>query len=98
MDLANWALQISQKFTTGVKYQFHQVFLTRSEIRKFQSPFAVSPPFVIFNLSFHELLQLVICDKDLITYRLLTFPNMKYIPEVYQYVEHKVDLYLQINN
>ena len=26
MDLANWALQTSLKFTTGVKYQFHRVF------------------------------------------------------------------------
>ena len=26
MELANWALQTSLKFTTGVKYQFHQGF------------------------------------------------------------------------
>ena len=26
VDLANWALWISLKFTIGVKYQFHQVF------------------------------------------------------------------------
>ena len=26
VDLANWALQTSPKFTTGVKYQFHQGF------------------------------------------------------------------------
>ena len=26
VDLANWALRASPKFTTGVKYQFHQVF------------------------------------------------------------------------
>ena len=26
MDLANWALRISPKFTTGVKYQFNQGF------------------------------------------------------------------------
>ena len=26
VDLANWALRTSLKFTTGVKYQFHQVF------------------------------------------------------------------------
>ena len=27
MDLANWALQTSLKFTTGVKYKFHKDFL-----------------------------------------------------------------------
>ena len=40
VDLANWALRTSPKFITDVKYQFHQGFLTKSEIRKFQSPFA----------------------------------------------------------
>ena len=40
MDLANWILRISPKFTTGVKYHFHQGFFTRREIRKSQSPYA----------------------------------------------------------
>ena len=41
LDLANWALRTSPKFTTGVKYQFHQgFFFIRSYIRKFQSLFA----------------------------------------------------------
>ena len=31
MDLANWALRTSLKFATGVKCQFHQVFLTRKK-------------------------------------------------------------------
>ena len=26
VDLANWTLRTSPKFTTGVKYQFHQGF------------------------------------------------------------------------
>ena len=40
VDLANWALRTARKFTTGVKHQFPSEFLTRSEIRKSQSPFA----------------------------------------------------------
>ena len=40
VDLADWALRTSPKFATGVKYQFQHGFLTRSEIRKSQSPFA----------------------------------------------------------
>ena len=30
VDLANWVLRTSPKFTTGVKYQFHQGFFNRS--------------------------------------------------------------------
>ena len=33
MDLTNWALRISPKFTTGVKYQFHQGFFFFYQIR-----------------------------------------------------------------
>ena len=40
VNMANWALRTSPNFATGVKYQFHQGFLTRSEIWKSQSPFA----------------------------------------------------------
>ena len=41
VDLANWALRTSPKFTIGVKYQFHQgFFFIRSKIRKSQSPFS----------------------------------------------------------
>ena len=53
MDLANWALRTSPKFTTGVKYQFHQGFLTRSEIRKSQSPFAPYLCISINNVQSH---------------------------------------------
>ena len=40
VDLANWALRASSKFTTGVIISVPSGFLTRSEIRKSQSPFA----------------------------------------------------------
>ena len=33
MDLANWALRTSTKFTTGVKYQFQQGLLVFRNIR-----------------------------------------------------------------
>ena len=39
VDLDNWALRTSPKFTTGLKYVSSGI-LTRSEIRKSQSPFA----------------------------------------------------------
>ena len=44
VDLANWTLQTSLKFTTGVKYQFHQGFFYQirdPEIR-------ITPYFTIF--------------------------------------------------
>ena len=37
MDLANWALRTSPKFTTEVKYQFHQGF---SPDQRSENPFA----------------------------------------------------------
>ena len=42
VNLTNWALRTSPKFTTGVKYQFQvpSGFLTRTKIQKSQSPFA----------------------------------------------------------
>ena len=39
MDLANWAVRTSPKFATGLKTSVPSGFLTRSEIRKSQSPF-----------------------------------------------------------
>ena len=50
VDLANWALRTSPKFTTGVKYHSNRVFFTRSEIRKSQSPFAPPPVACIHKL------------------------------------------------
>ena len=41
VDLANWALRILPKFTTGVKYQFHQGFWTD---QKSENPNQPSPP------------------------------------------------------
>ena len=52
MNLANWALRTSPKFTTGVKYTFHQDFCPRSEIRKSQSSFIPNQNIVIGTLSF----------------------------------------------
>ena len=49
-DLANWALWTSPKFTKEVKYQFIRV-LIRSEIQKFQSPFAPNIYTVYINKS-----------------------------------------------
>ena len=40
VDLANWALRTSPKFTTGIKYQFHQGFWPD---QRSQSPFAPYP-------------------------------------------------------
>ena len=40
MDLVSWAIRTSPKFTTGVKISVPSEFLTRSDIRKLQSPFA----------------------------------------------------------
>ena len=42
MDLAFWALRTSPNFTTGVKISVLSGFLTRSQIRKSQLPFALS--------------------------------------------------------
>ena len=36
VDLANWALRTSPKFTTGVKYQFHQGFWSDQRSRNAQ--------------------------------------------------------------
>ena len=41
VDLANWALRTSPKFTIGVKYQFHQVF---DLIRDPEIPITRRPP------------------------------------------------------
>ena len=41
VDLANWALRISPKYTTGVKYQFHQGF---DQIRDPEIPITLRPP------------------------------------------------------
>ena len=51
-ELANWTLWTSPKFTIGVKYQFHQWFLTRSEVRKSQSTFALNRWYKNIPLSF----------------------------------------------
>ena len=40
MDLANWALQTSPKFTIGVKYQFHLGF---DQIRVPEIPITLRP-------------------------------------------------------
>ena len=40
MDLANWALRTSPKFTTEVKYQFHQGF---DQIRDPEIPTPLRP-------------------------------------------------------
>ena len=40
MNLANWALWTSSKFTTGVKYQFHQGF---DQIRDLEIPITLLP-------------------------------------------------------
>ena len=42
VDLANLALRTSPKFTTGVKYQFHQVF---HQIRDLEIPITLRPHF-----------------------------------------------------
>ena len=42
MDLANWALRTSPKFTTGVKYQFHQGFFLPNQ--RSGNPNQPSPP------------------------------------------------------
>ena len=48
VDLANWVLQTSQKFTTGVKYRFHQGFWPDQRSRNPNQP---SPPcFRIFHV------------------------------------------------
>ena len=44
VDLANWALWISLKFTTGIKYKFHQVFLSDQRSRNPNHP---SPLFIV---------------------------------------------------
>ena len=44
VDLANWALRTSQKFTTGVKYQFHQGFWPD---QRSGNPNQPSPPLMI---------------------------------------------------
>ena len=54
VDLANWALRTSPKFATRVKPQFHLGFLTWSEFRKSQSPFA--PIFLV--IMFFKLFRL----------------------------------------
>ena len=41
MDLANWALRSSPKFTTGVKYQFHQDFFV--QMRDLEIPITLRP-------------------------------------------------------
>ena len=46
VNLANWALQTSPKFTTGVKYQFHQGF--RPDLRS-GNPNHPSPPIILHN-------------------------------------------------
>ena len=48
-DLANWALRTSPKFTTEVKISIPSGFLTRSEIRKSQSPFAPLLKYIILQ-------------------------------------------------
>ena len=40
MDLANWALRTSPKFSTGVKHQFHQVF---DQVRDPEIPITLRP-------------------------------------------------------
>ena len=40
VDMANWALRTSLKFTTGVKYQFHQSF---DQIRDLEIPITLRP-------------------------------------------------------
>ena len=48
MDLANWALRTSPKFTTGIKYQFHQVF---DKIRDLEIPITIRPLYITFFLT-----------------------------------------------
>ena len=48
MDLANWALRTSPKFTTGVKYQFHKGFFF--QIRDSEIPVTLRPlKYVVHN-------------------------------------------------
>ena len=49
MDLANWALRTSLKFTTGVKYQFPQVCFF-NQIRDPKIPITLRPP--VYTLKF----------------------------------------------
>ena len=43
VDLANWVLRTSLKFTTGVKHQFHEGF---DQIRDLEIPIILRPPFM----------------------------------------------------
>ena len=64
MDLANWALRTSPKFTKGVKCKFHPGFLSRSEIRKSQSPFAsVKSIYNIVNANCVDLINTCKCKS-----------------------------------
>ena len=65
MDFANWALRASSKFTMGIKYQFYQGwFLTRSEIRKSQSPL------IIYYMCYYSL-------EKILSSRLLSYIHIK---------------------
>ena len=60
VDLANWALQTSSKFTTGVKYQFHQGF---EQIRDSEIPITLCPPIYSRGLKFlHVIYGSFDCD------------------------------------
>ena len=49
VDLANRALRTSPKLLQGLKYQFHQGFFIRSEIRKSQSPLSPIEYEILFD-------------------------------------------------
>ena len=50
MDLVNWALRTSRKFTTGVKYQFHKVF---DQIGDPEIPITLRPRMVQYSLKMY---------------------------------------------
>ena len=64
MDSANWALQTSQKFTTGVKYQFHEGF--RPDQRSRNPIYPPPPPIQFLTLQSSKLLTNLLKDANVL--------------------------------
>ena len=92
VNLANWALWTSSKFTTRVKYQFHQGFWPDQRSRNPNHP--LSPPFFFLQYNHPSFVLFKLLELKLIICSTVCVTNSYYCKEVWHKNDGNVQQYI----